>query len=208
MNEDYLWDKSGEPDPEVERLEKALGSLRYRRPAEPLPLPAAAPTRRSFRLSFSPALAAAAALLFLILAGGVWLGLRRPDFSTEGLGAVADSGGAPQQEKRPEADVSGPPPPFGPGNPGEPVVAAADGGGANTAAAAPPSEVRARNKPPRLISVQRRETVKHRGPKVSPRRDELAREGEQAKAQLILALNIASDKLNTVQRKIGTSPGT
>src|SRR5262249_53544350 len=30
MNEDYLWDRSGPPDPDVERLEQALAPLRYR----------------------------------------------------------------------------------------------------------------------------------------------------------------------------------
>jgi hypothetical protein len=30
MNDDYLWDRSGPPDPEVERLERTLAPLRYR----------------------------------------------------------------------------------------------------------------------------------------------------------------------------------
>jgi hypothetical protein len=30
MREDYLWDRSGPPDPEIERLETELASLRYR----------------------------------------------------------------------------------------------------------------------------------------------------------------------------------
>ena len=30
MNDDYLWDRSGPPDPEIERLERALAPLRYR----------------------------------------------------------------------------------------------------------------------------------------------------------------------------------
>ena len=30
MNDDYLWDRSGEPDPELERLERVLGEYRYR----------------------------------------------------------------------------------------------------------------------------------------------------------------------------------
>ena len=33
MNEDYLWDGSGEPDPEVQKLEKTLGRFRHNRPA-------------------------------------------------------------------------------------------------------------------------------------------------------------------------------
>ncbi len=30
MPEDYIWDRSGPPDPEIERIEASLGSLRYR----------------------------------------------------------------------------------------------------------------------------------------------------------------------------------
>ena len=33
MRNDYLWDGSGEPDPEVQRLELLLGRLRHDRPA-------------------------------------------------------------------------------------------------------------------------------------------------------------------------------
>jgi hypothetical protein len=38
--------------------------------------------------------------------------------------------------------------------------------------------------------------------------EEDIRRGESAKAQLILALHIASDKLNAVQKRIQVSPGT
>jgi len=34
MNEDYLWDRSGPPDPEIERLERTLAPLRYRHRAK------------------------------------------------------------------------------------------------------------------------------------------------------------------------------
>jgi hypothetical protein len=34
MNEDYLWDRSGPPDPEVARLEQTLAPLRYRHRAD------------------------------------------------------------------------------------------------------------------------------------------------------------------------------
>jgi hypothetical protein len=33
MNDDYLWDGSGEPDPEIQKLESALGRFRHDRPA-------------------------------------------------------------------------------------------------------------------------------------------------------------------------------
>ena len=37
MNDDYLWDKTGEPDPQIQQLEEILGTLRYQ--PRPLPLP-------------------------------------------------------------------------------------------------------------------------------------------------------------------------
>jgi hypothetical protein len=33
MNDDYLWDGSGEPDPEIQKLESTLGRFRHNRPA-------------------------------------------------------------------------------------------------------------------------------------------------------------------------------
>lgn len=70
MRDDYLWDKSGEPDSEIEQLEELLGNLRYRRPTEGLPLPAHAPVRP--RSAFAPSLAIAAALLLMLGAAGLW----------------------------------------------------------------------------------------------------------------------------------------
>jgi hypothetical protein len=201
MNEDYLWDKSGEPDPEIEQLEKTLGSLRFKRPAEPLPLPAT-PQRWSFRLSFSPALAVAAALLILLLAAGVWLSMRRSS-SVEGQDTIA-TGTAPTEEKRVEPNVSGPRPPIGPENPGDPRTVI----GENKPETPQPDRVAPRKNLPRRFSGERVMTARHRESNISPRREQLAREGEQAKAQLIMALHIASDKLNTVQKKIQTNPGT
>lgn len=42
MNDDYLWDGSGEPDPEIVRLEKTLAPLRYRSKPRRWPLYACA----------------------------------------------------------------------------------------------------------------------------------------------------------------------
>jgi hypothetical protein len=201
MNEDYLWDKTGEPDPEIEQLENTLARLRFKRPAEPLPLPATTP-RWSFRLSFSPALAVAATLLILLLAGGVWLSLRRSN-SSEGRATIAN-GTAPAEEKRSEQVVSGPRPPIGPENPGDPRGVISE----NKPSVVQPGKVVPRNNVPRRFSGTREVTAKRRDLNITPRREQLAREGEQAKAQLILALHIASDKLNTVQKKIQTNPGT
>jgi hypothetical protein len=48
MSNDYLWDGSGEPDPEIQKLETALGSLRHSRPAPVFPEIKAQPARRWF----------------------------------------------------------------------------------------------------------------------------------------------------------------
>lgn len=37
MRDDYLWDGSGEPDPDVQKLESVLGTLRHNRPAPEFP---------------------------------------------------------------------------------------------------------------------------------------------------------------------------
>ena len=66
MNDDYLWDKSGEPDSEVEHLERLLGKFQYQ--PQPLDLPAITPRRK-----FSPALAVAAAVALIAVGLGVWL---------------------------------------------------------------------------------------------------------------------------------------
>jgi len=68
MKDDYLWDKTGQPDPEVQKLEEILGTLRYQ--PKPLELPV------SRRRSYFPLMAIAASLLFALLAAGVWLRVR------------------------------------------------------------------------------------------------------------------------------------
>jgi hypothetical protein len=78
MRDDYLWDGSGEPDPEIQKMESALGKLRYNRPAPEFPDFArsdARPARRRFWQTFSrPQYAFAAAALLVVAAASVlWL---------------------------------------------------------------------------------------------------------------------------------------
>jgi hypothetical protein len=68
MSDDYLWDGSGTPDPDVQRLEALLGRLRTSRP-EPPALPAPPARWTTFRF-IGPALAAAAAVTIMI--GVTW----------------------------------------------------------------------------------------------------------------------------------------
>lgn len=72
MNDDYLWDKSGEPDPQIQQLEEILGTLRYQ--PKPLKLPEAPRPRRNY----FPLLAIAAAVVIALLAGALWLQTRKP----------------------------------------------------------------------------------------------------------------------------------
>ena len=72
MKDDYLWDKTGQPDPEIQKLEEILGTLRYQ--PRPLELPQEAPTAR--RRNYFPLLAIAASLLLALVAGGIWLRTR------------------------------------------------------------------------------------------------------------------------------------
>ena len=75
MNEDYLWDKSGPPDPEIQQLEEILGSLRYQPKPFEIPRDVPAPRRRNY----FPVLAIAATVLLALLAGGIWLRVHTRD---------------------------------------------------------------------------------------------------------------------------------
>ena len=74
MSEDYLWDGSGEPDPEVQRLERLLGRLRHTRPAPEFPAP---PVRFPRTRALFPRLALATAAVLLIAVA--WQVLRRSE---------------------------------------------------------------------------------------------------------------------------------
>jgi hypothetical protein len=74
MNEDYLWDKTGEPDPEIEELERVLGTLRYQPRTFEVPRESQTGNRRT-RVSL---LAIAATIAIAVVAAGIWLALNRP----------------------------------------------------------------------------------------------------------------------------------
>jgi hypothetical protein len=67
LNDDYLWDGSGEPDPEVVRLEALLKP--YRHKSTPLPLPARASSRRFAPVAMQVVTAAASLVLVV---GAAW----------------------------------------------------------------------------------------------------------------------------------------
>lgn len=93
---DYLWDKSGERDEDVERLEELLGGLRYQ--PRPLELPVEMSVRESRRRLFWFAYAAAAALALTAFAG-LWLGVLREPSQKQNSASVTS--GAAQAPGRP-----------------------------------------------------------------------------------------------------------
>ena len=184
MSDDYLWDRSGEPDPEIARLESTLGKLRHQPKA--LVLPAVARPRRSF----FPALAAAAVVL-LVLASGLWLALQRS---------------IDEETNSPRLSIARPVPYLlagmkEPALPASPALAASpDGEQTELLSSSQP----ARKGTPRRVVKERQgisyPVVARQGPN---RRDDRAlREGEMAKEKLMLALRFASSKLNLVQKKV------
>lgn len=99
MKDDYLWDKTGEPDPQIQQLEEILGSLRYQ--PQPLEIPEGLPVPR--RRNYVSWLAIAAALLVAILAGGIWLSTRSRSETPQSQAEVAPP--APAIEERSPAPV-------------------------------------------------------------------------------------------------------
>lgn len=96
MKDDYLWDKTGQPDPEIQKLEEILGTLRY----QPRPLELPVPRRRSY----FPLLAIAASVLLALLAAGVWLRVRNQS-APQPQEAKVVSTPSPVEEKKPEQIV-------------------------------------------------------------------------------------------------------
>src|SRR5689334_14885354 len=100
MRDDYLWDGSGEPDPEVQKLEKALGRYRHNQPAPAFEqiaeIPLVKERGRFFSFGLSLRLAAVAAI-FLIAATVVYFS-HRPNHTVDSGTAwdVARLEGAPR----------------------------------------------------------------------------------------------------------------
>jgi hypothetical protein len=100
MHDDYLWDGSGTPDPEVQRLESLLSEFCYS--GQPLTLPTTLPVVRSglrgllVQASWLPRFAAAAVVLFALVFGAHFsLRLVRSPGSGDGWD-VATLQGSPQ----------------------------------------------------------------------------------------------------------------
>ena len=102
MNDDYLWDKTGQPDPQIQQLEEIMGTLRYQ--PKPLVLPR--------RKNYLPLLAIAASILLAILAGGIWLRVRSRNETPKQQAQVESPTPIPDvTPKTPEKQSTANPPP-------------------------------------------------------------------------------------------------
>ncbi|HEU5240068.1 MAG TPA: hypothetical protein VFU37_23240 [Pyrinomonadaceae bacterium] len=178
MNDNYLWDRSGEPDPEIQKLEELLGELRYQ--SRPLEIPADISIARR-RNYFSLAIAAAIALM--VIGAALWFQISRSQ-PKRVLQANVN-----RQAEPPKAPSTGSP------QPEENVNVKNDN---DNQKLTPP-----RRRPParNLVAVNkpREKRVQTREPVLTP--------AEQAeKEQVLLALRLVSAKLNIAQRKVTGAP--
>jgi len=90
MNDNYLWDRTGTPDAEVQELEELLGTLRYQ--PRPLEIPATMKVR-SNRMVLP--LAIAAALALLMIGAGLWIRFANSSRGTTTIEAAGGSQSTP-----------------------------------------------------------------------------------------------------------------
>ncbi|HEY0323016.1 MAG TPA: hypothetical protein VGC66_18820 [Pyrinomonadaceae bacterium] len=184
MKDDYLWDKTGEADPEIQHLERVLGQLRHKRSSQEL-LPALDKLPRTNPRPFSKLLAIAATLAFALLALGAFLVNQRQ---------------LKKQEVGNSTVVM-----VNPGLP-EPTIAPSDAKTSRADEIKQPDNDRSITvadpvSTPRrsVIESRRRSPIRIREASITEREQA---EGLLAKERLIKALEITSSQLNFVQKKV------
>ncbi len=187
MNDDYLWDRTGEPDPEIQQLEQVLGTLRY----QPRPLELPVSVRIGRPRTFFPRIAIAAAAATILVGGAAWLLLYRQS-APVGIESASNPLFVDKLKTAPEKVT---PPAKNEAVPESAVVDATldnklKGRGVRKSVTAKSKQFRT------LIVTDSELTARDRA------------EAEVAKEQLLLALRVASAKLNLAQKKAqGGYPG-
>ena len=193
---DYLWDKTGEPEEDVARLEQLLGTLRY----EPRPLELPDELRaRAARGKFWPRqwtfnwqrLAVAASLLLTLLAGA-WLvtRLNKTEVHRE---SAQQTQAAPDNSAPVAPEKASPDQTANNNQPAPRPVVTPDGEPVNYRPAKHVSKrggANANRRAPRAVTQQPQEQVA-----MTPAQRE-------ATEKLLLALRITSAKLNYAQREV------
>jgi hypothetical protein len=176
MNNNYLWDRSGEIDPDIQQLEETLGTLRYQ--AQPLQIPTSLQIGR--RRSFYPLMAIAATIALAAIALGLWFAFKqRPvTLPTE---AKQNSQPAPKSIERPRPQQNDQPQQF-----------------AVSTDVKPPVSQKRHREPARMLLVRNRARM--------PAPPELTPAELAEKEQVLVALRLVSFKLNVAQRKVQGLP--
>jgi len=178
MKEDYLWDRSGEPDPELQKLEEILGTLKY----QPRPLQIPDDLQIGPRRRFFPAIAIAASLaLFALLLG---LGFY---FNRRASAPLQANTGPTSNQKANE--------------PGRVIAPEKQHSQAAVGAGPAKTPKRQRESTRTLVAIKRRPLIRRETgqPELTPA--ELAE-----KEQLLTALRLVSAKLNVAQRRTQVAP--
>jgi hypothetical protein len=211
---DYLWDKSGEADEDVRQLEELLGTLRHE--PRPLQLPEEWPARTAHG-KFRPQRSwqwqrwAVAASLLLTLGASAWLVTRFQERAasevvkqevekrvgaTQGI-SVAVGNNAPEHAQEVAQTNAPAPPTTNAAQTNEPKVARVN----YRRPARVSSSAGARRRAPRDEARQPREQIAHNAsPSQETLMASLTPEQRAATEQLLLALRIASTRLNDANR--------
>jgi hypothetical protein len=175
MNDNYLWDRSGEPDANVRELEELLGTLKYQ--PQPLQIP---PTLRAGRKRTFIPLAIAAALALVMIGAGLWLHFPgshdRPAIQAKDDRSAPAPNQAPAPLPPDRVAISNPPPRI-----------------MNSGPARKPNPRLARN------NIQH---IRSAPPQLTP----LTEQELAQRDQVLIALRLASVKLNLAQRRMQTPP--
>lgn len=187
---DYLWDKSGEPDPEIKELEEILGSLSHQAREWEIPADLEVGGKRRFFRNLTPMLAIAAAITLLVFGLALWFGLQRL-----------------QTRAKPEVVQSSP------ASPAAPASAPAMSPNRDQFATLKPKPQPTTNDRPALQGINQPLVARTRKPgrpvdgATRNQQSVANQEGQVARDQLFLALRVASMKLNFAQKKTqGTNP--
>jgi hypothetical protein len=171
MKDDYLWDRRGQPDQEIQQLEEILSELRY----QPRQLEIPAELKIGGNRFYSSRYAIAAAVAMIVFGVGAWMAIQKQ--STQVVVTPEKSNPAPVMTVTPESPKQ-------------------------TVAVVPIEEKRVTT--PRTVRVKPRRSRTTTTPQLSS--EEMA-EAVAAKDRLMMALRLASSKLNYAQKKTqGSSP--
>jgi hypothetical protein len=189
-NGDYLWDRTGEPDPEVQELEEILGTLCYQ--PRPLEIPADLQTNptRGFFATFAPRLAIAATLAMVLFGLGLWLSLHRSQQRPSAVAVKTPTAPATAENsdstKQPTPDEGG------------------KSAGLSTLGAPEKKDASHRHSASSSLAANTSRS-RHQTRESLVKQQQIAaqerREAEAAKDELMLALRVASAKLSFAQKK-------